>query len=208
VSQKTTTGTTNNYNQAGMANYNSFQPQLGSGLSQMLSNPLGNSFFNQQYQAGLGNAQAQTQRNMSNILANQRTGGGFLGTNGGAFQQTQLNKAMLGGSAMQAGAFNSALGSSLQNRNYALSAMEGYNPLQTGATTTQQTSSGVGGILGAVASAGLNMAMPGIGSMLGGGSFGGGYGGSTNPYQTVYNAQQGRGAQGMTPQTYQPGVMV
>lgn len=175
MSQKTTTDTTNNYNKNAMGNYNSFQTQLGSGLSQMLSNPLGNSFFNQQYQAGLGNAQALTQRNMSNILANQKTGGGFLGTNGGAFQQAQLNKAMLNGSTMQANAFNSALGSSLQNRNYALSAMEGYNPLQTGATTTQQTSSGVGGVLGSLASVGLNMAMPGVGSMLGGAAFSDGY---------------------------------
>lgn len=158
-----------------MGNYNNFQTQLGSGLSQMLSNPLGNSFFNQQYASGLNNAQQVGQRNVSNVLSNQKTGGGFLGSNGGSFMQTQLNKTMMGNSQGQSNAFNSALGSSLQNRNYAMSAMEGYNPLMTGATTTQQTSSGVGGILGAVGAMGLNMAMPGIGSMLGGNGFQAGY---------------------------------
>lgn len=158
-----------------MTNYNGFQKQLGSGLSQMLQNPLGNAFFNQQYGASLGNAQQVGQRNISNVLNNQKTGGGFLGSNGGSFMQTQLNRTMMGNSQLNANAFNSSLSGALQNRNYAMSAMEGYNPLMTGATTTQQQSSGVGGILGAVGAMGLNMAMPGIGSMLGGQGFQKGY---------------------------------
>jgi hypothetical protein len=104
--------------------------------------------------------------------------------NSGSFMQAGINRANLAGSAMQSQGWNSALGSALSTRNSALSAMEGYTPLQTGQISNQSGTSnsttmqqqGLGSILGSVAGIGLNLAMPGIGSLLGGSSFGAGYG--------------------------------
>lgn len=174
MSSKTTTATTNQYNPASMGNYNMFQGSLGQGLSQYASNPLSSSFFNQQLGMAQGAASQIGQRNVSNVLNNARTGGGVLG-NSGAFYQNQLNRVNTGNSALQSGAFNSTLNSALANRQWALGSMQGYQPLQTGQTTVQTQQQGVGSILGSVAGIGLNMAMPGLGSMLGGGSFSGGY---------------------------------
>jgi hypothetical protein len=174
MSSKTTTTTSNQYNNGAMGNYNMFQGQLGNSLMQMANNPLTSSFFNQQY--GMARAQASQvgQRNMSNILNNVKTGGGILG-NSGSFLQSQINRASLGNSVLGSNAFNTSLNGALSSRNFALAGMEGYTPLQTGQTTTQQQSQGWGSILGSIAGMGLNMAMPGLGSMLGGGSFSGGY---------------------------------
>ena len=174
MSMKTTTGTTNSYNPAGMSNYNQFQSTLGTGLQQYAQNPLGSSFFNNQLAASYQNAGALGQRNQANMFQNLKTGGGLIG-NSGAYMQSQLNKNMLNTSSMQSNAFTGTLNNALQNQKWALSSMQGYTPLQTGQTSTQQQSSGIGGILGSLASAGLNFAAPGLGSMLGGGSFGGGY---------------------------------
>ncbi len=174
MSSKTTTDTSNQYNAAGMANYNSFQGQLGKMLPSLASNPLGSSFFNQQLAQSMGAANQIGQRNMSNSLNNLQTNGGLL-SNAAGYNSSMIQKNMLNNSQLQSGAFNSSLASALNNRNYAMSAMEGYNPLLTGAHTTQQQSMGLGSILGSVAGVGLNMAMPGIGSMLGGASFSDGY---------------------------------
>jgi len=179
MSNKTTTDTSNNYNQAGMANYNSFQSSLGSGLSNYASNPLSSSFFNQQLGMAQNNASAISQRNMSNVTNNLRTGGGLLG-NSGSFLQSQINRAGLQGSGMQSNAFNGTLNSALANRKWALSSMQNYQPLQTGQSTTQTTQQGLGSILGSVAGAALNFAAPGLGSLLGGGTFSGGYSNLTN----------------------------
>lgn len=174
MSSKTTTNTSNQYNPAAMGNYNAFQGTLGSSMQQYASSPLSSSFFNQQ----LGQAQSATsqigQRNMSNVINNARTGGGILG-NSGAFMQNQINAATRGNSAMQSNTFNSTLNSALANRQWALGSMQNYQPLQTGQNTVQTQQQGLGSILGSVAGVGLNMAMPGISSMLGGGSFSGGY---------------------------------
>jgi hypothetical protein len=158
-----------------MANYNAFQPTIGSTLNQMVSNPLGSSYFNQQLANTQNQAQQVNQRNISNSLANARTGGGLLG-NSGAYNRTTAENAMLAGSAAQSNAFNSSLGSALQNRNVGLQGMEGYSPLQTGATTTQQQQEGLGSVLAQVGGIGLNMALPGVNSLLGGNSFSSGYG--------------------------------
>jgi hypothetical protein len=176
VSSKTTTNTANQYSASGMSNYNNFQGTLGSMLNQYAQNPLGSSFFNQQYQSSLNNANSQGTRNMQNLTSNLRTGGGLLG-NSGSFMQSQVNRVGANNTAMQAGAFNSSLGSALQNRQWALSSMQNYQPLQTGQNSTQTQTQGLGSILGQVAGMGLNMAMPGLGSMLGGGTFSGGYAG-------------------------------
>lgn len=178
MSSKTTTdtNTANQYNQAGMANYNQFQGTLGTMMNQYAQNPLQSSFFQNQLAQTQGAASQIGQRNMSNTINNARTGGGILG-NSGAFFQNQINRAGLSNSGTQANAFNSTLNSALANRQWALSSMQNYQPLQTGQNSTQvQTQSqGLGSILGSVAGIGLNMAMPGLGSMLGGGSFSAGY---------------------------------
>lgn len=177
MSDKTTTATTNQYSAPGMNNYNNFQGTLGSMLNQYAQNPLSSSFFNQQYQSSLNNANAQGTRNMQNLTNNLRTGGGLLG-NSGSFMQSQINRVGAQNTGMQAGAFNSSLGSALQNRQWALSSMQNYQPLQTGQTSVQTKQQGLGSILGQVAGVGLNMLMPGLGSMMGGGSFSGGYSGA------------------------------
>jgi len=179
-----------------MNNYNKFQTTLGTTLNSLINNPLGNSFFNQQLAQEQNQASQIGQRNISNSLHNLRTGGGLLG-NSASYIQNLVNKAQLSNSGLQAGAFNSTLNSALNNRNMALAGMESYTPLQTGANTTQTQSQGLGSILGSIAGIGLNMAMPGIGSMLGGGSFSGGYGQS--PYQTLYNAQRPTGLSTQNP---------
>jgi hypothetical protein len=175
-----------------MANYNNFQSTLGTTLNSFVNNPLGNSFFTQQLAQAQNNASNIGQRNMSNNLSNARTGGGLLG-NSGSYLQGLTNRTQLSNSGLQSNAFNSTLQSAMNNRSTALAGMEAFNPLQTGSNTTQTQSQGLGSILGSVAGMGLNMAMPGLGSMLGGGSFSGGYGGGGNPYQSLYNAGQPSG---------------
>lgn len=174
MSNKTTTDTTNQYNAAGMGNYNQFQGTLASGLNNYAQNPLSSSFFNQQLGMAQNNASQIGQRNMSNITNNLRTGGGLLG-NSGSFLQSQINRTGGQNSTLQSGAFNTTLNSALANRQWALQSMQAYQPLQTGQTSVQTQQQGLGSILGQVAGIGLNMAMPGLGSMLGGGSFSGGY---------------------------------
>ncbi|CAN5950537.1 unnamed protein product [Sphagnum jensenii] len=179
MSNKTTTqtNTANQYSQSGMNNYNAFQGTLMNNLSNYAQNPLASSFFQNQLGMAQNNASQIGQRNMSNITNNLRTGGGLLG-NSGSFMQSQINRAAGQNSANQSNAFNTTLNSALQNRQWATSAMEAYQPLQTGQNTnqTQTQSMGLGSILGSLGGLGLNLAMPGLNSMLGGGSFSGGYG--------------------------------
>jgi len=177
MSTKTTTNTQNQYNQSGMNAYNAFMPQLQSQLMQLSGNPLGSSFFQNQLGMAQKNASQIGQRNISNTLQNVRAGGGLLG-NAGAYTNALLNKTMMGNSALQSNAFNSTLNNSLQTRNWALSAMQGFQPLQTGQNTTQQKS-GLGTWLPQLAGA----AIGGLSGGMGGGLMGmlSGGGGSSNP---------------------------
>lgn len=177
MSTKTTTATTNQYNQGGMNAYNAFQPQIQNTLSQMVSNPLGNSYFQNQLAQQQAQSHQVSARNNQNLLSNIRAGGGIL-SNSGGFTAAALNRGQIGNNLMQSNAFNSSLNMALQNRNVGLAAMQGYQPLQTGQTSVQSTG-GVGTWLTPLLGAAANFAMPGLGSMLGGGSFGGGY--SANP---------------------------
>jgi len=170
---KTNTQSTNQYNTAGLNAYNAFQPQIMSQLMQMAQNPLGNSYFQHQLAQQQSAAQQISQRSQSNSLQNLRTGGGVLSNSGGV-AASLINRNQMQGSALQSNAFNSAMNSALQNRNMALMSMESYQPLQTGSTSTQSTS-GLGTWLPQVAGMAMNMAAPGLGSMMGGGSFSGGY---------------------------------
>jgi hypothetical protein len=175
MSNKTTTDTANSYNSGAMSNYNSFQGQLGNILPSLASNPLNSSYFNQQLSQSMGAANQIGQRNMSNSLSNLQTGGGLL-SNAPGYTQSLVQKNMLANSSMDSSAFNSSLSSALNTRNYALQAMQGYSPLQTGQNTSQQQTQGWGSIAGSLAGVGLSAAMPGISSMLGGASFSDGYG--------------------------------
>lgn len=124
------------------------------------------------------------QRNMSNIQANNRAGGGLLSGASG-FLSNQQNNAMLSNSANQSGAFNSSLTSALSNRNFALQGMEGFNPLQTGSQTSQ-SKSGLGTWLPQVAGAALGAATGGL-SGLAGSAMSAGYGAIQNAANTGNN---------------------
>ena len=174
----TNTNTSNQYNPASINAYNTFQPQLMSTLQQMAMNPLGNSFFQHQLAQQQMAGQQLSQRNISNSLQNARTGGGIL-SNSGGFTQALMARNNVAASGIQSNAFNSAMNQALQNRNSALVSMQSYQPLQTGQKTSQSTG-GVGTWLGPIAGAAMNMMAPGVGSMLGGGTFKGGY--QANPY--------------------------
>lgn len=165
MSTKTNTNTANQYNAGGMSAYNSLIPQMSSTISNMMSSPLNNSMFQNQLAQNQQSAAQIGQRNISNIASNTRAGGGLL-SGAGSFQTAQLNNAMLSNSANQSGAFNSSLNTALSNRNFAVQSAEGFNPLQTGANTTQ-TKSGLGTWLPQVAGAALGAATGGL-STLGG----------------------------------------
>lgn len=163
MSTKTSTNTQNQYNPAGMGTYNAFQPVLQRQLLQMAQNPLSSSYFQNALAQMRGSANALGARNMKNTLQNARTGGGLL-SNSGAFSQALTNQTMLNNSQLQSNAFNSALSNALQNRNWALSSMESYQPLQTGQNSTQ-TTGGLGTWLPQLAGAA-------IGGLSGMGGFG------------------------------------
>lgn len=169
MSTKTNTNTSNQYNANGMSAYNSLIPQFASTTSALMSSPLNNSYFQNQLAMNQKSASQIGQRNISNIASNTRAGGGLL-SGAGSFQTAQLNNAMLSNSANQSGAFNSSLTNALSNRNFAMQSAEGFNPLQTGASTTQ-SKSGLGTWLPQVAGAALGAATGGL-SMLGGAAAG------------------------------------
>lgn len=148
-----------------MAAYNSLIPQMSSTVSNLMSSPLNNSFFQNQLAQQQQTASQIGQRNISNVASNTRAGGGLLSGAGG-FKTASLNNAMLSNSASQSGAFNSSLNTALSNRNFAVQSAEGFNPLQTG-SQTQQSKSGLGTWLPQVAGAALGAATGGL-SGLGG----------------------------------------
>lgn len=205
MSTKNTTQTTNAYNPSSMGNYNAFQGQTLNSLMQMVNNPLGNSYFQNQLAQQQGVSNQIGQRNNSNLLQNMRAGGGIL-SNSVGFAAGALNRNNVGNSMMQGNAFNSALNSALNNRSIASASMAAYQPLQTGQTSTQ-SQTGLGTwlpqLLGAAGGAAMNLAAPGLGSMMGGGSFSSGYrggggsmppasgsiggGGGSNPWASTMN---------------------
>lgn len=167
MSTKTNTSTSNQYNAGGMAAYNSLIPQYSSQISQLMSSPLNNSMFQNQLAQSQGAAAQIGQRNISNVASNTRASGGLLSGAAG-FNTASLNNAMLSNSANQSGAFNSSLNSALSNRNFALSSAQSFNPLQTGANTTQ-SKSGLGTWLPQVAGAALGAATGGLSTLAGAG---------------------------------------
>lgn len=189
MSTKTTNTSTNQYNQSSMGTYNAFQPQLMGSLMQMVNNPLGSSYFQNQLAQQQAASRQIGQRSNANALQNLRTGGGIL-SNAGGFAAGMLNRNQNANNGMQANAFNTALNSALQNRNFALASMQAYQPLQTGQTSTQQQS-GLGTWLPQLLGAGLGMAMPGIGGMMAGTGFMSGYRNSSGGYSGPSNPLSG-----------------
>jgi hypothetical protein len=173
-----------------MSAYNSLIPQASSQISNLMSSPLNNSFFQNQLAQSQGAASQIGQRNISNVASNTRASGGLLSGAAG-YNTASLNNAMLSNSANQSGAFNSSLNTALSNRNFGIQSAESFNPLQTGANTTQ-SKSGLGTWLPQVAGAALGAATGGVGGGLLGSVLGGGSGGGstqTSPAQMAqYNA--------------------
>jgi hypothetical protein len=174
-----TTQSTNQYNPASMNTYNAFQGATMGNLMSMASNPLGSSYFQNQLAQQKNQAMQVGQRSQNNLLQNMRAGGGIL-SNSAGFMGAQLQRNNIANSTMQSNAFNSAMGSALNNRTAAMMSMQAYQPLQTGQTSTQSTS-GLGTWLPQVAGAALNMAAPGLGSMMAGNSFSSGYQPASSP---------------------------
>lgn len=167
----TTNDTTNAYNPNALNTYNAFQPQILSSQMQMAANPLGSTYFQNQLAQQQKNSAQVGQRNMSNLIQNTRAGGGIL-SNSAGFMGAQVQRGALSNSLMQSNAFNSSMNNALSNRSMALASMQAYQPLQTGQSTT---TSGTGTWLPQVAGMAMNMLAPGLGSMMGGGGFSGGY---------------------------------
>jgi hypothetical protein len=181
----TSTQSTNQYNPSGMNAYNAFQPQIMSNLMQMVNNPLGSSFFQNQLQQQLSNTRQLGARSNSNLLQNMRAGGGIL-SNSAGFMAGALNRNQLGNNFMQGNAFNHALNGALSNRGTALMSMQAYQPLQTGQNSTQSTG-GLGTWLPQLIGAGLGAAGGAMTGGFGGGlsgavsGMGGGYSGARAP---------------------------
>lgn len=173
MTKKDHTNTQNVYNPAAMKAYNAFQPALMSNLLQMAQNPFGTPGF--QSQVGFGQAMNNqlSQRGISQNLQNLKAGGGLL-SNSAAYLNALNQRGSLAASERGSQVFQNALSTALQNKNYALGAMEGYQPLQTG-SQTQQYSTGTGTWLPQVAGLALNALMPGIGGMMAGTGFMSGY---------------------------------
>jgi hypothetical protein len=205
MSTKTTTDTTNQYNRSAMGNYNMFQGLLGANVAQMVNNPLGSTFFKNQLSQQLAQSRQIATRSNSNVLQNLRAGGGVL-SNSGGLTAAMLGRNQIGNNVMSSNAFNSALNTALNNRNVGMMSMQSYQPLQTGQNSTQ-TTGGLGTWLPQLAGAALGMVAPGLGSMMGGGSFSSGYkqpaapsytpapssGSMPNPWASVPNFQQPTG---------------
>jgi len=177
MSKKTETTSTAAYNPASMNAFNAFQPALQSGLMDYANNPakMQNMWLQQAYkQIGLS-----ANRMNSNTYAN------FNGMPGAspAFMASTLARNSRATSAMRSNAFLQTMFQSDANRKWALSGMAGYQPLQTGQTTTQkqsglgtwlpQTLGAVAGITAAPFTGGMSLAAT---AKSAGGLFGGGGG--------------------------------
>lgn len=168
-----------------MAAYNSLIPSFASTTNALMNSPLNNSFFQNQLAQSQSSASQVNQRNIANTGSNLRASGGLLGGGAGGFQTASLNNAMLSNSTNSSNAFNSSLNGALQNRNFALQSAEGFNPLQTGANTTQ-SKSGLGTWLPQVAGAALGAATGGM-STLAGSAVSAGYSAIQNAANTSNN---------------------
>lgn len=172
MSTKQHQDTNNVYNQNSMGVYNGFQGTLGNFAQQAVANPLASSYFKNQW------AQQQAQVNqlagnqIRNNAQNLRTGGGLL-SNARGYSTALMNRAGIGANLMKANAFNGAMNNALNMRNYGAGIMASYNPLQTGQRSTSYQT-GAGTWAGPLVGAALNIAAPGLGSMMSGGSFMGG----------------------------------
>jgi hypothetical protein len=166
---KNTSTTQNQYNPQGMANYNAFQGLTGGILSNWATNPYGNAQFSQNLSQNMGMA---NQSNM-NAISNSMSQFNMTGMNNApSGARTQLMSS-LGrfGSANNANAFYQAVNTANNRQTGAVGQMSSFQPLQTGGTTTQQTS-GLGTwlpqLLGAAGGAALGVATGGLSTLAGG----------------------------------------
>ena len=175
MSTTRTNTTTNQYNPGSMGTFNSFQGQIGAGLSDYAQDPMKATYFNKQVQ--MMNQQNAGYANQANqqLGMNQRATGNIGNPN--AFMASQLARNQRASQSRSSQGYNQLLMQANQVRMGALNQMQGYKPLQIGQTSKESTG-GIGTWLSPLISAGMGAMTGGMSSLLGGG--GGGMG-STYP---------------------------
>jgi len=166
MSTTQTTKTTNQYNPTSMGVYQGFQPTIAATLNDYAKNPLLATFFNQQLQNANRANQAMGNASTQQLLWNQRALGPVA--NRSAVLSSNLNRIQRANLARQSQTFNNLLLNAEQVRRGAISSMQGYNPLQTGQTSTQ-SQSGLGTWLPQLVGMGISAATMGMGGGFGGG---------------------------------------
>lgn len=165
---KTTNTQQSQFNPQSMGTYNSLQGGLGNVLNSYMSNPFGNPFFQTQQQLGTHQAGNLNQSNMSNLMGNINASG-MMGGAGSPAALEMMQNQMRGNTANTANlGFLQPMQNAQGMQQFAMGQANAYRPLQTGQTSTQQTS-GLGTWLPQVAGMGLGA----LGAAFGGGSNGG-----------------------------------
>lgn len=163
MSTKQTTQSTINYDPTSMGVFKGFQPTIASTLADYAKNPLLATFFQNQLQ--MANRANQVAGNAANqqFLWNQRALGPVA--NRGAFMASNLSRIQRSNLSRQSQTFDNLLLNAENVRRGAIQQMQGYNPLQTGQTTTQQQS-GLGAWFPQVVGMGISAFTGGIGKGL------------------------------------------
>lgn len=186
MSTKNVQTSTNQFDPTSMGTFQGFQPMINRNLTDFANDPMKSSFFNTQLQMAQGQNQSAFNTRNDQFLQNLRAGGNV--GNMPAYAQSELNSNMRGLSAANSNSFNNLLLGANQLRFGATSQMQGYRPLQTGQTQTQQQS-GLGTWLPQVLGAGLGIAGAAMGgpagAALGSSFFGGANRGPTNSFNNI-----------------------
>lgn len=198
-----------NYNPAGMATYNAFQPLIQSNLTEYMKNPLQSSFFAQQAGLGMKAAQAQGSAGMQALLRNLPSMAGGGASASSPFVQSLIARNARATSANSSNAFMSALLNASNNRLQATGMAQAYSPLLTGQSSTgnmhgTETTSGLGTWLPQLAGA----AIGGVANGLTGGMAGLASKGlsSAMPFMTGGAPSASSSAAGVLPGMFNPGL--
>lgn len=175
-SQSTATQNTT-FDPTGLSTYQGLQPQVGSTLSDFMSNPWESGWFQQALNRSSEGTGARTQAQIQNLfnpamgLAGASGGGvdaGYL-SNPNAFMADQLGRISRGASRERANTLSNLLLGSAGLRMNAANTAAGYRPLATGQTGTESraysgsTQAGQGGsLLGDLFGLGGNILLGGI----------------------------------------------
>lgn len=163
MSTKQTTTSTTQFDPTSMGVYKGFQPTIASTLADYAKNPLLATFFQNQLQMAnranqaMGNAATQQYMWNSRALGPVADRSAVMASNLSRIQRSNLSR--------QSQTFNNLLLNAENVRRGAIQQMQGYNPLQTGQTTTQQQS-GLGTWLPQLAGMGISAFTGGMGKGL------------------------------------------